>query len=501
MVKAAARYDDSQQAVPDDVQQFLHAEHGHFIDGREVLPADSGAVLPVYDPATGKTQAMVAAGTAREVDLAVRAALEAHEDGRWSRLPPPHRAEILWRLGELLDRATESLTFLESLDVGTPITQTRASHAVGVRTLQYYAGWPTKISGLVNPTSAEVLSYSVREPVGVVAGITAWNSPLVQAVSKTAPALAAGNTIVLKPAEQAPLSTLWFARLAMEAGVPPGVVNVVNGLGVEVGASLVEHPGVSLVSFTGSVPVGQDIHRRASDGLKGVVLELGGKSPFLVFPDADLERAAGYALATFAKNAGQTCYSATRLIVHRSVLPSFVELLSARIRELQMGPGIDSGTQVGPLVSHKQQQRVQSYIDMGIESGGTAVVGGSRVDEPGYFVNPTLFTGLSSSARLVREEIFGPVVAVLPFDTEAEAVAMANDTPFGLGAGLWTADVSRAHRVARKLRAGNVWINTYGVLDRSAAYGGVKQSGLGREHGSAWIEHFTELKTVFVAVD
>jgi phenylacetaldehyde dehydrogenase len=254
------------------------------------------------------------------------------------------------------------------------------------------------------------------------------------------------------------------------------------------------------VSFTGSVPVGQEIHRRASGGLKGVVLELGGKSPFLVFPDAALAQAADSALGTFAKNAGQTCYSATRLIVHRSVIDSFVGLLSARIRGLRMGPGTAAGTQVGPLVSRRQQERVQSYIDMGTESGGTAVAGGGRVDGPGYFVNPTLFTGLPSSARLVREEIFGPVVAVLPFETEAEAVALANDTPFGLGAGLWTTDVARAHRVARQLRAGNVWVNTYGALDRSAAYGGVKLSGLGREHGSAWIEHFTELKTVFVAL-
>ena len=484
--------------IPESVTEFLRGPHGHFIDGVEVPP--DGKVLPVVNPATGETLATVAAGSAPEVDLAVGAARQAHEDGRWSRLAPAVRAEILWRLGELLARDTEALTFLESLDVGTPITQTRASHTVGVRTLQYYAGWPTKIAGRVNPTGSELLSYSEREPVGVVAGITAWNSPLVQAASKTAPALAAGNTIVLKPAEQAPLSTLWFARLALEAGIPPGVVNVVNGFGVEAGTSLVEHPDVSLVSFTGSVPVGRDIHRRASDGLKGVVLELGGKSPFLVFPDADLARAADSALGTFAKNAGQTCYSATRLIVHQSVLDRFVSLLAARVRELRMGPGVEASTQVGPVVSARQRERVQSYIELGIESGGTPVVGGGCVDGPGFFVSPTLFTGLSSSAQVVREEIFGPVVAALPFESEAEALSLANDTPFGLGAGVWTSNVTVAHRVARGLRAGNVWINSYGILDRSAAYGGVKQSGLGREHGAAWLEHFTELKTTFLPV-
>jgi acyl-CoA reductase-like NAD-dependent aldehyde dehydrogenase len=481
--------------IPADVQRFLKAPHGHFIDGAEVGPRTS---LPVVNPATGETQATIGNASASEVDRAVGAARQAHEDGRWSRLAPARQAELLWRLGELLARDTEQLALLESLDVGTPITQTRASHAVGVRTLQYYAGWPTKIAGRVNPTGPELLSYSAREPVGVVAGITAWNSPLVQAASKTAPALAAGNTIVLKPAEQAPLSTLWFARLAIEAGIPPGVVNVVNGTGAEAGVSLTEHPDVSLVSFTGSVPVGQEIHRRVSDGLKGVVLELGGKSPFLVFPDADLTGAADSALGTFAKNAGQTCYSATRLIVHRSVVDRFVSLLAARVRALRMGPGADPRTQVGPVVSARQRERVQSYIDGGIEVGGTAVVGGGQAAGPGYFVNPTLFTGLPVSAQLVREEIFGPVVAVLPFDTEAEALALANDTPFGLGAGVWTSDIAVAHRVARRLRAGNVWINSYGVLDRSAAYGGVKKSGVGREHGAAWIEHFTELKTVFL---
>jgi phenylacetaldehyde dehydrogenase len=480
------------------VLEYVRAPHGHFIDGAEIPPDVN--VLPVFDPSTGQEQATIGNASAAEVDLAVEAAMQAHEDGRWSRLAPACRAELLWRLGDLLARDTEPLTLLESLDVGTPITQTRASHTVGVRTLRYYAGWPTKIAGRVNPAPPELLSYSEREPVGVVAGITAWNSPLVQAASKTAPALAAGNTIVLKPAEQAPLSTLWFARLAIEAGIPPGVVNVVNGIGAETGARLVEHPGVSLVSFTGSGPVGQDIHRRASDGLKGVVLELGGKSPFLVFPDADLARAADSALGTFAKNAGQTCYSATRLIVHRSVFDSFVSLLAARVRALRMGPGPEAGTQVGPVVSARQQERVQSYIDSGIESGGTAVVGGGRAAGPGYFVNPTLFTGLPSSARMVREEIFGPVVAVLPFETEADALSLANDTHFGLGAGVWTSDITVAHRVARQLRAGNVWINSYGVLDRAAAYGGVKQSGLGREHGEAWIEHFTELKTVFLPV-
>jgi acyl-CoA reductase-like NAD-dependent aldehyde dehydrogenase len=482
------------------VADFVHSVHGLAIGGELDRPARDGATLEVFDPATGAVIAHVAAGSVADVDDAVREAKAAFDEGRWTRISPHERSELLWRLADLVERDARQLAELDTQDVGTPIAQTPASPAAAARTLRYYAGWCTKLYGTVNPVGEAFFGYTDREPVGVAAGIGAWNSPLVIAASKTGPALAAGNTVVLKPAEQAPLSTLWFARLVREAGIPPGVVNVVTGTGPAAGVPLVEHPDVAVVTFTGSVPVGQDIHSRATATLKGVVLELGGKSPNIIFADADLEEAARATVKGMRSNSAQVCYTGSRVLVHSSVAEDYVARVVELAGRLRLGPGLDPATDVGPLVSSAQQRRVESYLDLARDEGAEFALGGGREDGAGYFVAPTLLTKVANHMKVVREEIFGPIIGVIEFTDEDEAVAIANDTSYGLAAGVWTRDLKRAHRVARRVQAGTVWVNTYGVLDRAAPSGGVKLSGQGREHGSAWIEHFTEQKTVYIAL-
>jgi acyl-CoA reductase-like NAD-dependent aldehyde dehydrogenase len=482
------------------VTDFVHATHGLAIGGELDRPARDGATLEVFDPATGAVIAHVAAGSAADVEDAVREAKAAFQEGRWTRISPHERSELLWRLADLVERDARPLAELDTQDVGTPIAQTPTNPAAAARTLRYYAGWCTKLYGTVNPAGEAFFGYTDREPVGVAAGIGAWNSPLVIAASKTGPALAAGNTIVLKPAEQAPLSTLWFARLVREAGIPSGVVNVVTGTGQAAGVPLVEHPDVGVVTFTGSVPVGQDIHARATATLKDVVLELGGKSPNIIFADADVEAAARMTVRGMRSNAAQVCYTGSRVLVHSSVAEDYVAKVVQEAGRLRLGPGLDPATDVGPLVSAAQQRRVESYLDLARAEGAEFALGGDRRDDAGYFVTPTLLTQVANHMKVVREEIFGPVIGVIEFSDEDEAIAIANDTPYGLAAGVWTRDLSRAHRVARRVKAGTVWVNTYGVLDRVAPSGGYKLSGQGREHGSAWIEHFTEVKTVYIAL-
>jgi acyl-CoA reductase-like NAD-dependent aldehyde dehydrogenase len=403
------------------------------------------------------------------------------------------------RIAELIEANADELAALESLDNGKAIVEARFDIAGAAEVFRYYAGWPTKLHGDTNPTEARFVSYTVREPVGVCAQIVPWNFPLLMASWKLGPALACGNTIVLKPAEQTPLTTLRFAQLLAETAIPDGVVNIVTGDGAT-GAYLARHPGVDKVAFTGSTEVGRSVMAGAAETIKRVSLELGGKNANIVFADADLERAVTGALEGAFENAGQACTAGSRLLVERSIHDGFVEALVERAKELVVGPGLDESTHIGALVSAEQRDRVEGYVAIGADEGAELVLRGDRPDGAGYFVPPTIFTNATPTMRISREEIFGPVLGVTPFDSEADAVAIANGTEYGLAAGIWTGDIKRGHRVARALHAGTVWINAYGSVRPTVPFGGVKQSGYGRELGLHSLDLYSELKSVFVDV-
>jgi acyl-CoA reductase-like NAD-dependent aldehyde dehydrogenase len=470
--------------------------HGHLIAG-EWTPSASGAVFASLDPATAQPIASVALGEAADIDAAVRAARAAQ--GGWAETDPTERGRILHRLAELIEADAERLAELESRDVGKPIREARRDPQLAVRTFLYYAGWPSKLTGTTNPADPGVFSYTLREPVGVVGAITPWNFPLVIAAWKIAPALACGNTVVHKPAEEAPLSSLRLAELALEAGVPHGVWNVVTGE-ANAGAALAAHDDVDKVSFTGSTDVGREIQRAAAGNLKRLTLELGGKSANVVLDDADLDRAVEGAMRSTFRNQGQVCTAGGRLVVHERVEESLVEALAERVRAIRLGPGFERETDMGPLVSARQRDRVLELYGSVVDEGGRALVGGGATQPAtapnGYFVEPTIFVDTRNDMRINREEIFGPAVSVIRVADEEEAVAVANDTRFGLAAAVWTRDGARAHRLARALRAGTVWVNMYGGLDPYAAYGGRGLSGYGYEQGPQTIDEYTVLKTV-----
>jgi phenylacetaldehyde dehydrogenase len=411
---------------------------------------------------------------------------------------PHQRTRVLLRIADIIEAHADELALIESLDVGIPIRLARYQIAIAAETFQYYAGWPTKMLGTVNPVDASVHCYTVREPVGVCAGIIPWNGPLTMAAWKIAPALACGNTVILKPAEQSPLSALRFGELVSECGLPDGVVNIVTGLGETAGAAIAAHPGIDKVSFTGSTETGKKILGASVGNLKRVTLELGGKSPHIIMPDADLELAARNAASGFCLLTGQVCVAGTRILVHETVHDEFADALAKQIAAYQVGDPFAEDTMLGPVVSAAQFDRVTGYVALGQQEGARIAVGGEPVQGPGYFVEPTLFEGVRNDMRLAREEIFGPVAALLPFRDADEAVRIANDTPYGLAAAVATSDVSTAHTLARRLRAGVVWVNTHGELDLSFPFGGFKQSGLGRELGERSLDSFTELKSVFV---
>jgi phenylacetaldehyde dehydrogenase len=488
--------------VDDRVQSFLSSPGKLLIDG-EWVPAASGKTFETINPATEERLAEVAHGEAEDIDRAVRAARRAFDyEGPWRRMSPSARGKLIWRIGDLIEEHADVLARLESLDNGKPVGIARVADVpLAADLFHYMAGWPTKILGDVTPISApgEYLSYALREPVGVVGQIIPWNFPLLMAAWKLGPVLACGCTVVLKPAEQTPLSALYLGELLLEAGLPAGVVNIVTGFG-DAGAAISGHQGVDKVAFTGSTEVGKLIVQAASGNLKKVSLELGGKSPNVVFADADIDAAVRGAANGIFFNHGQCCNAGSRLYVQSSAFDEVVAGVAEQAQNITVGDGLDPRSQMGPLISDEQFAKVLGYLESGREAGAEAVVGGGRVGERGYFVQPTVLTNTTGDMKVVREEIFGPVVCAMPFDDPDEILPIANDTNYGLAAGVFTRDISKAHRMAARLRAGTVWINTYHVFDAAQPFGGYKESGWGREMGHQVLENYLETKAVCVAL-
>ncbi len=478
-------------------RQFAGRKHDLLIGSERVAAAD-GRSFTTIDPATGAPIADVAQAGADDVDRAVRAARAAFDDGPWGTLPAAERSRILYALADLIEAHTDELAELESLDNGKPVMYARfVDVGESVAHLRYFAGWPTKIEGSTIPVSApDTLCYTRKQPVGVCGQIIPWNFPLLMAAWKVAPALAAGCTIVLKPAEQTPLTALRLGELALEAGLPDGVLNVITGDG-ETGAALVDHPGVDKVAFTGSTSVGREIGAKCGRSLKRVTLELGGKSPNIVLPDADIGAAVKGSFQAIYFNSGQSCNAGSRLFVQKDQFDDVVGGLAELAPKMRMGHGLSSDTRLGPLVSAEQHERVTNYIEQGKSEGAELITGGKTDNGPGFFIEPTLFTATSDDIAITREEIFGPVLVALPYDTIDEVAARANDTEYGLAAGLWTRDIGSAHKLASLLNAGSVYINTWGSSDPAAPFGGFKASGIGREHGHDGLEAYLETKTVW----
>jgi len=474
---------------------------GHWVDAQE------GGTLDVRDPATGEIFANVPAGTAADVERAVSAARRAFEHGEWPHMRPAQRERLLLRLADLVEREARSLAEIEALDNGKSVVLAQhVDMAMAVDFLRYMAGWATKIEGTTHDVSipfipqAQYFAFTRKEPVGVVGAIIPWNFPLLMAVWKIGPALAAGCTVVLKPAEETPLTAVRLGELIGEAGIPPGVVNIVTGLGPTAGAALCAHAGVDKIAFTGSTEVGKHVQRAAVDRLTRVSLELGGKSPVIVLDDADPAQAAAGAANAIFFNQGQVCTAGSRLYVQRKTFDRVVAELAAIAGKLKLGPGLDPSSELGPLVSDTQRDRVCGYIEHGVAQGAKIAAGGGRVGERGYFVQPTVLTNARQEMRVVQEEIFGPVVVALPFDDADDAVRLANDTMYGLGASIWSNDLGRVHRMIPRIKAGTVWVNCHSMLDSSLPFGGFKQSGIGREMGRAALDLFTETKSVLMAV-
>ena len=484
------------------VEEFLGVPRQLFINGQWADSA-SGRTFETPNPATGETLARVAEGEAEDIDRAVKAARKAFDEGPWGRMTPSERGRIIWRIGDLIYEHLDELAQLESLDNGKPFAVAQAADVpLAADLFQYMAGWATKIEGNTINISVPYMpganfhSYTLREPVGVVGQIIPWNFPLLMAAWKLGPALACGNTVVLKPAEQTPLTALRLAGLMAEAGVPEGVVNVVPGFGETAGAALAAHHDVDKVAFTGSTEVGKLIANAATGNLKKVSLELGGKSPNVVFDDADPSSAIAGAASAIFFNHGQCCVAGSRLYVQEGSFDEVVDGVAEIAKSIKLGPGLEPGTQMGPLVSDEQLRRVTGLVDSGIAEGATALSGGGRHGNRGYFVEPTVLTNTHPEMTVVREEIFGPVVVATPFSDLDAVAAAANDTPYGLGAGIWTKDISKAHALAKKIRAGSIYINCYNVFDAALPFGGYKQSGWGREMGHEVLNNYTEVKAV-----
>ncbi len=484
------------------VASFLEKPRKMLINGNWV-DALSGKTFPTYDPSTGEVLAQVAEGDREDINLAVRAARKAFDQGPWRKMSPSERGRLIWKLGDLIDAHLEEFAYLESLDNGKPLTVARAADVpLAAELFRYMAGWATKLEGNTIPLSvpytpgARYLSYTLREPVGVVGQIIPWNFPLLMAAWKLGPALATGCTVVLKPAEQTPLSSLRLGELIIEAGFPEGVVNIVPGYGETAGAALAAHLDVDKVAFTGSTEVGRMIVHAAAGNLKRVSLELGGKSPNVVFKDADMDVAIPGAASAIFFNHGQCCCAGSRLYIEKEVFDRVVDGIAEKAKKIRVGSGLDPKTQMGPLVSEEQLTRVCGYLESGFSQGAKAIAGGHKKGDKGYFVEPTVLVETREDMKVVQEEIFGPVVVAMPFTNAEELVPRANDNVYGLAAGIWTQDISKAHRLAESMQAGTVWINCYNIFDAALPFGGYKQSGWGREMGHEVLNNYTQTKAV-----
>jgi aldehyde dehydrogenase (NAD+) len=481
---------------------LIQVKPGRLFIGGKWVDSSSGKTFSTINPATGEVITQIAEGNERDVDAAVQAARKAFDSGPWAEMSASDRGRILWKIGDLIDKYNEELGTLETLDNGKPIFESRqVDMPMVAEVFRYYAGWATKVHGETVPVRGPFLHYTLREPLGVVAAIVPWNFPLLLASWKVAPALATGNTVVLKPASWTPLTALRFGEICQEAGLPDGVVNIITGPGGVVGSALVKHPGVDKITITGETKTGQEILRNSADTLKKVTLELGGKSPNIVLADADLEAAVRGATIGIFYGKGEVCAAGSRLFVEKKIHDDFMQKLVDRAKKLQPADPMDPKTRFGALVSERQMDTVLGYVEKGKAEGAKLVAGGERAkvgDGKGFFVQPTVFDGVKNDMTIAREEIFGPVLATIEFSDVEDAVKQANQTPYGLAAAVWTRDIGKAHRVARRLQAGTVWINTYNNYDPAAAFGGYKMSGYGRELSMHAIDHYTQVKSVWV---
>lgn len=477
---------------------FLLAPMKQYINGEFVTAADS---LQVLEPSTGALLAEVPSASSEDVEAAVKAARYAFDEGEWSRWKPAQRERLLHRLADLVEENLQTLAEIESLDAGKAIEGCKAVDIAGsIDLLRYMAGWATKIDGATRPVSVEGehFAYTLKEPVGVVGAIVPWNWPFNMAIWKLAAPLAVGCTLVLKPAQQTPLSMLFFAQLCAEAGMPPGVLNIVSGRGRTIGNDLVSHPDINKVSFTGSTEVGITVGKAAIENINHLTLELGGKSPMLVFEDADIQKVVDATQQSIYFNTGQVCSGGSRLYVHRSIYEQTIAAIAERANSMVIGDTLNPDTEMGPAISAGQKQTVMDYIGIGLDEGARLVCGGKDPGGEGYWVQPTLFADCDNSMRIVQEEIFGPVLVAIPFDTEEEALALANDNIYGLAASIFTRDLSRALRLVPKIESGTVWVNTHDMIDANTPFGGVKQSGVGKDMGPEQLEYFLETKAVWV---
>jgi acyl-CoA reductase-like NAD-dependent aldehyde dehydrogenase len=478
------------------VLDFLRKPKQLLINGKWV-PSKSGKTFETINPANEEILALAAEGDKADVDEAVKAARKAL-DGKWSTISPHQRAGYLLKIADLIEKHADEIGTLESLNNGMAISLAKGMASGAADTFRYYAGWATKVYGETNPSDPTMFNYTLREPVGVCGQIIPWNGPVAMFAWKIAPALACGNVSIIKPAEQTPLTALFLGELIQEAGLPEGVVNIITGFGETAGAAIAEHPDIDKVAFTGSTEVGKLILKASAGNLKRVSLELGGKSPNIVFADANMEQCIPTSLFGFTMLSGQVCCAGTRVFVQRDFHDEFVEKLTRHAAQSKAGDPLDPNTMIGPLVSKEQYERVKGYIEIGKREGAEAALGGNVRPGKGFFVDPTIFTQVKNNMRIAREEIFGPVASVIPFKDENDAVLQGNDTTYGLAAAVWTNDVSRAHKVARALKAGTVWVNCYNNIDPISPFGGYKQSGIGRELGKHSIELYTQIKSVYV---